>query len=238
MIELVQDNELYNRLDEVLRAGWFVIPPDQGYGGTGGPGRFLEHLLGLDGGNSDTPDAGKWEIKFHGGTSPVTLFHKEGQPKGHLEKVVAHYGWKDKQGRIAFRHTIWGRTDRGFVVVNTGETVSVTNLRDPIAELPYWEHDTLVTAFAHKLRRLIVVHGKKSKGRVKYERATIYTEPFSTKFPQAIVDGIVAVDFDARTKSHDRTIDNGKLRNHGTKFRIKEKDLPFLYRHMKVFGEG
>lgn len=238
MIELVQDNQLYARLEEVLDAGWFDIPKGYGYGGTGGPGKVLEHLLGLDGGNSDTPDGGKWEIKFHGGRSPITLFHKDGQPKGHMEQMVANYGKREEGKPISFRHTIWGKSKKGFVVVDTGETISMTNLRNPIAELPFWEKDILLNAFAGKLRRLIVVHGKKSKGQVKYQRATLYWEPRTTAFTQAIVDGTVAIDFDARTKSHDRAIDGGKVRNHGTKFRIKERDLSKVYNHHKEFGDG
>ena len=49
---------------------------------------------------------------------------------------------------------------------------------------------------------------------------------------------VIAIDFDARTKSHDRAIDGGKVRNHGTKFRIREADLKRLYCHMKEFGDG
>jgi len=238
LIELVQDNELYRRLEEILAAGWFEIPTGKGYGGTGGPGKVLEHLLGLEGGNSDTPDGGKWEIKFHGGKSPLTLFHKDGLPKGHMEKVVAHYGWPDKQKRTSFRHTMWGTSPRGFAMVDIGDALSLTNLGNPIADLPYWPKDILLNALAHKLRRLIVVDGTKSKGRVKYERATLYWEPRTTEFLDAIVNGLIAIDFDARTKSHDRAIDGGKVRNHGTKFRIKASDLPRLYHHHKGFGDG
>lgn len=238
MIELVQDHELYKRLEEVLEAGWFDIPEGPGYGGTGAPGIILEHLLGLDGGNSDTPDGGKWEIKFHGGNSPITLFHKDGLPTGHMEKVVAHYGWPDAQNRTSFRHTMWGTSPRGFAMVDIGDALSLTNLKDPIADLPYWPKDILINALAHKLRRLIVVSGKKSKGRVKYEHATLYWEPRTTEFLNAIVSGMIATDFDARTKSHDRAIDGGRVRNHGTKFRIKASDLPRLYHHHKGFGDG
>lgn len=238
MIELVQDNELYTRLEEIIAAGWFDIPVGQGYGGTGGPGKVLEHLLGLDGGNSDTPDGGKWEIKFHGGSSPVTLFHKDGLPKGHMEKVVAKYGWPDSKNRTSFRHTMWGDSKRGFNIIDIGDKLSLSNLKDPIADLPYWEKDILINAFVQKLRRLILVHGQKKKDRVKYEGAILYWEPKATGFIDAITNGLVAIDFDARTKSDDRAIDKGKVRNHGTKFRIKAADLPKIYHNFKIFGEG
>ena len=52
------------------------------------------------------------------------------------------------------------------------------------------------------------------------------------------MSGMIATDFDARTKSHDRAIDGGRVRNHGTKFRIKASDLPRLYHHHKGFGGG
>ena len=42
----------------------------------------------------------------------------------------------------------------------------------------------------------------------------------------------------AKSISYDRAIDKGKVRNHGTKFRIKASDLPRVYHHHKGFGDG
>lgn len=224
------DKDLYSRLREVLGRGWIDIPREYpGYGGTGAPGVILEQLLGIDGGNRDTPDAGKWEIKFRSGVALLTLFHLEAEPAGHLHQVVRKFGWRDDKGRMSFRHTIAGKTKRGFYVVNENERVIVRNDAADEAEHPYWTHDKLMNAFAAKFRRLIVVSGKRRKDVVRYDTAHLYWEPQITRFVDAVVKGVVAIDFDARTN-------NGKgLRNHGTKFRIKYEQLRHLYNHHEEF---
>lgn len=235
MTQIIKERELYARLDQVIRSGWYDIPTNGGYGGTGAPGKVLEHLLGLDGGNSDTPDGGKWEIKFHGGTSPLTLFHKEGQPKGYIDAMVKLYGWEDQQGRISFRHTIWGQSSRGFKVEKEDDRIILRNILKPSNNLPYWKDSTLINALAGKLRRLILVNGTKQNGRVKYETATLFSEPKSAQFPNAVAQGIIAIDFDARSKEPDPDNNGWSIRNHGTKFRIHPKQLKHIYEHSKTF---
>lgn len=233
---VIQDKVLHEKLGEIMQAGWFPIPNYHGYRGTGTPGLILEELLGVDGGNHDLPDAGKWEIKFHGGSSPITLFHKEAQPRGHLEEMVSHYGWADDEGRTSFRHTIWGQSPLGFDVQRGGDDkIVVLNPQHPDIVVPYWLNDTLMNAFIQKLRRVIVVSGRKKGKQVKYDSATLFWEPRTSEFIDAIADGMIAIDFDARTKSNSREVDKGKLRNHGTKFRIKYKDPPRIYREMREF---
>lgn len=223
------DDELFDRVREVLRMGWIEIPGERGYGGAGGPGRVLEELLDAEGGNLDIPDAGKWELKFHSGNTLLTLFHKEAQPKGHLDRLVHRFGWEDAQGRLSFRHTIHGRssdaTGLGFYVANESGRITVRD--DSVSDIiwPYWTHDTLINAFASKFRRLIVVKGSKRNNgaEVRYESAHTYEEPQTTLLIEAIARGVIALDFDARTRNGDG------LRNHGTKFRIHYDDLRHLY---------
>ena len=201
------------------------MPADQG---TGTPGLFLEKLLGLQVSNLDTPDAGKWEIKYHSGSTLLTLFHLEAQPRGHMHQMVREFGWLDNDGRTSFRHTIHGQSKRGFYVTNESGRITVRNDTISDIEPPYWTHDALLNAFASKLRRLIVVKGTKKKTEVKYESAHLYWEPKITMFIEAIEKGIIAIDFDARTE-------DGRegLRNHGTKFRIKRDSLNDLYSNNK-----
>ncbi len=224
------DETLYARLKGVLNRDWIDIPDYYGYRGTGAPGLILEELLGVDGGNRDTPDAGKWEIKFSGKNAGLlTLFHLEAAPKGHMHQMVRTFGWPDDKGRTSFRHTILGRSDRGFYITNESNRISVCNDSESDVVSPYWTHDKLLNAFASKLRRLIVVKGTKKNNRVKYETAYLYWEPQITQFANAVEHGIVAIDFDARTN-------NGRgLRNHGTKFQVKYDNLRHLYNHYQKF---
>ncbi|MDA8002449.1 MAG: MvaI/BcnI family restriction endonuclease [Alphaproteobacteria bacterium] len=227
---VMPDAELYERLRGVLKGDPIPLSDYPDYGGTGAPGRILERLLGVNGGNYDTPDAGRWEIKFHSQNSLLTLFHLEAQPKGHMHYMVREFGWRDEKGRISFRHTIRGRSERGFYVSGDNSRITVRRDSDSGIVWPYWTHDSLINAFASKFRRLIVVKGAKRDNMVNYERAYLYTEPHVTLFVKAIEEGIVAIDFDARTK-------DGRegLRNHGTKFRIKYNDLSHLYSQHKEF---
>ena len=230
MSAVVSDTVLFARLQDVLKRGWIQLPDYPGYGGTGAPGIVLEELLGVDGGNNDTPDAGKWEIKFHGGSALLTLFHLEAEPKGYMHHMVRQFGWKDVQGRTSFRHTMRnGHSSLGLYLAN--ETNRITVRHPDVADIvwPYWTHDKLINAFAAKFRRLIVVKGSKKNGFVRYEIAHLYEEPQSTLFVKAIDAGIISIDFDARTN-------NGRgLRNHGTKFRIKYDNLRHLYNSRRKF---
>lgn len=226
---VITDSDLYARLRVVLKRGWLNISDYPGYGGTGAPGKILEELLGLDGGNSDTPDAGRWEIKFHSKSALLTLFHLEGEPRGHLHHIIREFGWKDEKGRLSFRHTIHGQSEKGFYVANESGRITVRNPNRSDIVWPYWTHDRLINAFASKCRRLIVVKGRKRGDQVRYDVAHLYWEPLTTMFVNAVEYGIVAIDFDARTT-------NGRgLRNHGTKFRIRYEDLRHLYNHNQKF---
>ncbi len=227
---VMTDADLYARLRGVLKRGWTQIPDYYGYRGTGAPGLILEELLGLNASNLDLPDAGKWEIKFHSGSAPLTLFHLEAQPKGHMHHMVREFGWPDDRGRTSFRHTIYGRSERGFYVSNESGRITVRNDTASDIVWPYWTHDALMNAFASKFRRLIAVKGVKRRNRVKYETAHLYWEPQITMFIEAIANGIIAIDFDARTN-------NGRgLRNHGTKFRIQYDNLRHIYNNRQKFG--
>ncbi|MDE0090761.1 MAG: MvaI/BcnI family restriction endonuclease, partial [Thaumarchaeota archaeon] len=127
----------------------------------------------------------------------------------------------------SFRHTIRGRSDRGFYVANEADRVTVRNDSTSDMVWPYWTHDDLINAFVSKLWRVIVVKGVRRMGKVKYDTAHVYREPQSRQFIGAIVSGIVAIDFDVRTL-------NGRgLRNHGTKFRIAYGGLRHLCHYSK-----
>lgn len=228
-MSVLPDDELNARLRAVLSERSFEIPRGPGFGGTGAPGRLLERLLGVNGGNSDTPDAGRWEIKFHSGKALLTLFHLEGKPKGHLRDLIGQFGWPDGKGYKGFRHTLRGSSDLGFFVVNEDDRIVVRH-PDLAPDLcPYWTHDHLISAFAAKLRRLLVVRGAKAGRMVHYDEAHFYTEPQVTRLAAAVQRGVVAIDFDARTT------DTAALRNHGTKFRVGLENLAELYRVSERF---
>lgn len=234
----VSDNHLRQKLRLLIENGWIEIPDERRYGGTGGPGKLLEDELGVDGGNDDLPDAGRWELKYHSGTSLLTLFHKEALPAGHLEHLVRNYGWRNEQNQMCFRHTVSGVTGRGFFIKNENSKISVHNQDYPDEVLAYWSHDRIMNAFVAKLRHLVVVKGERQKNWVRYTSAHFFKEPQSSNLMDAIESGLIYIDFDAREKS----LPSKALRNHGTKFRITFENLKLIYHDFEeldpVLGEA
>jgi|LQYC01.1.fsa_nt_gi hypothetical protein len=227
---------IFKKIVEIIKTGTWEFPPKESkYNGSGGPGRLLEDLLGIKANNADSPDFKDWEIKFHGGSALLTLFHKDPEPRGIIRRMVHDHGWPDDKGRISFRHTIKSETERGFYVVNELDRIIIRNKFKDTA-VPSWTHNTLFNAFSSKCRRLIVVEGKvfKNPRRVIYEKATAYWEPDIRGFSQAVADGVFYVDFDARTQAGI----GSAIRNHGTKFRIKVDDLPKVYLTKKKITTG
>jgi hypothetical protein len=214
----------------ILNLGWVEIPDV--IHGTGAPGNTLEHLVDIDMNNNDSPDLKDWELKFHGGGSNLlTLFHKEAQPKGIMDIMVDSFGWEDQYERISFRHTISGTSERGFKIININNRIVVKNIYHENFEA-YWEHNILLGQLAAKLRRLIVIHGiyDRYNRKVIYNHAIAYWEPDLISFCNAIEQGIILIDFDARTTG----IRGTSLRNHGTKFRIRIENIGTIYQNSKT----
>lgn len=218
-------NQLLAMLREVLKAGWLEMPSGtKRYNGHGAPGNYLEDLLGLTSGNKDVADSVGWEVKFHTPkTSLITLFHKEPEPQGILRYMVSKYGWKDKHGRLSFRHTIHGQSDR-FTVADDAGNIIVRPLEGD-GPVPTWTHDTLLNIAGGKLRRLVSMEGQRSGRMVKYNHTVLFENMHLTQLAQDLVNGRLAIDFDVREK----TAGSKALRNHGTKFRVSPKDLHRLY---------
>lgn len=181
--------------------------------------------------NFDAPDLKDWEVKFHGGNALLTLLHKDPQPTGILNKLIDKFGWENAKGQISFRHTIKGKSSRGFKVVNKDRRITIMNDTDLSIE-PYWEHNVILNAIGAKLRRLILVHGKvnRLKRTVVYESAVAYWDLNLLGICDDMQDGTIYIDFDARTKAERGTA----LRNHGTKFRIHVNDIGTIYENTQL----
>jgi hypothetical protein len=216
---------------EIVRMGSMEIPNQKSFRGTGAPGRLIEYLLGIKENNNDSPDLRDWEVKFHGGVSLLTLFHKEPEPRGIVRNLVHKHGWDAKNNQIGFRHTIGGDSPRGFYVVNETDRIVIRHKTiDDV--VPFWRHDTILSCVATKMRRLIVVEGKVVKHPVRmvvFHSATAYWDFQLSDFCEACVRGDIYIDFDARTQ---KGFGSG-LRNHGTKFRIAIDNLTEFYHNSR-----
>ena len=213
-----------NKLSEILTTREYIIPTGEGFEGTGAPGLYLERLLGLKTSNADVPDAGGWEVKFSSGDALITLFQKEPYPRERgrmIRSIINRWGWVGQNGQQSFRHTISGQSDLLEVVDDAGE-IRVRRLgHDDV--VPHWPHDVILTTFARKLGNLIHVQGTKKGRTVIYESAEFLSQAKVTELIKAIVTGTICIEFNAFIR------ENGSLRNHGTRFRIRNEDLHRLY---------
>ena len=224
----MKKTELFERLREVLCKRNYTMPNKSPYKGTGAPGIYLENLLNLKAGNEDIPDAGSWEVKFYSPrTALITLFHKTPEPRSIMRDMLNQWGKKDSNGRRSFRHTIRGKSDRFRVVDDAGQ-VLVRPLKGK-GQAPAWTHDTLMNIAGSKLRRLLLVQGKRSGQKVEYWRADCYETIQMSELINEIVRGTISIDFDLRST------DTSAIRDHGTKFRVSPDDVCRLYNEKKRF---
>jgi hypothetical protein len=215
--------ELFQRIADVIRHGEYDMPITR-YKGTGGPGIFLEDLLGLTTGNKDIPDSIGWELKYYTvKTNLITLFHKEPQPIGIMRYMVSKFGWKDSRGRLSFRHTISGKSDRFIIEEDAGQIV-VRPIKGN-GSIPYWTQDDILSVAGGKLRRLALVRGSRKLQKVKFEQVDCFENLQLTEFIYDLTRGIIKIDFDVR----EAKAGSIGLRNHGTKFRVSPYDVCHLY---------
>lgn len=247
--------KLIAKLKEIVAMGWIE---NRRHGNDGGVGNTLEDLLGIEENNLPIPNAAEWELKTQRlkTVSMITLAHMEPSPKALKlvpQLLLPKYGWPSQEAgkkypasELSFRQTINGRSrsDRGFMIVvnrtlrrievsfdssaigkNHSHWLATVRRRVTLKELgpqPYWGFDDLEHKVGSKLINAFFVQAevRRSEGKEEYRYCRVaMLQKFSFEaLLREIEKGNVLVDFDART-GH----------NHGTKFRIRQNCLPFLY---------
>lgn len=241
--------------DLVYSNAFHIIPKDKefGCGGTGGPGKLLEMKVGSDGKNKRDADFKGIEIKYKSINEDgkksclMTLFHAD--PKGkldgmpsnkkirssdYLRPLLDRFGYRDKEGRLAFRHTIAGSS--GFVVKHKDNQILVTH-PDSGVIIP-WNCDRLLSSASKKLEQIVLVTGllnvRDGDRYVKFVRAEHLEDFKASSFMECIVNGDVVIDFDFR----EMEIGSFGLRNHGTKFRISAENLGKLWSKTTIIANA
>lgn len=246
--------QMIAELRKVIEMGWVKSRRPLN---SGGIGNTIDHLLGFPENNFPVADTAQWELKSHryGSSALVTLLHCEPEPRSARivpRLLLPMYGWPDRAGRpdeLSFRQTL--RTtqfsDRGFIIAvdRNAERITVAFVAaqvgehhadwlqsveariglGPLEPQPYWSIQELALKVSTKMLNsfLVVADTRKAAGHEMFRIRSILTlQGFSfDRFVAAVEQGTVFVDFDARTHH-----------NHGTKFRIHERDLPALYRYV------
>lgn len=254
---------MIQKLKTISKKGWV---PNARAGNHGGIGNTLEDLLGIAENNLPIPNAAEWELKTQrtNTTSLTTLFHMEPSPRAIKfvpQVLLPKYGWEHQcagskyhETEMSFRQTIHGLTpsDRGFMVkidrnkkkvlisfdhskvaVKHIEWLNAVSHRVGLNKLepqPYWGFDDLASKAGTKLLNCFFIQAdvKKENGMEFYQyKKLMMLQKFNFDgFLEQIENGNILVDFDART-GH----------NHGTKFRMRQNCLPYLYEKSTViFG--
>jgi len=259
-MKIYTKEELNSKLKELAEMGRV---PNKRFGNHGGVGNTLEDYLGIEENNLPIPNASEWELKTQRAetSSLITLFHTEPSPRamGFVPKILLpKYGWRHQEagnnygeGEMSFRQTIHGlsHSDRGFIVkidrrekkilisfdsnkVSDRHKEWLESVQNKVGlkELnpqPYWGFDDLEHKAGTKLLNCFYVQAQVKKEKKKeyywYNKVLMLQKFNFEGLLKALESGILLVDFDART-GH----------NHGTKFRLRQNQLPILYEKATV----
>lgn len=162
--------------------------------------------------------------------------------------LLRYYGWEHQtiDGESSFRSTTPGNryTDRGFRIVVDHQNQQVKFTFDatkvsprhsewlakiertrglgPLRPEPFWSFDVLDAIMHRKFSKIffVIVQTSRFNGieHFRYDEAYVLINSSLRRFLRCIEDGIIQVDFDART-GH----------NHGTKFRLMQNHWIDLY---------
>jgi len=226
--------ELESKLSEIKNMG-FVESLRKG---STGIGFTFETLFGVKENNIPIPDiGGRVEIKTirKDSKSLITLFtFNRGVWNIKQSELVRKFGYIDKKGRIALKNTVYyGRAVSQGLFLDINESKNIIHLVDENTKeiVATWDVYVIVGIFMTKMSRLLIVMADRKKEHGKeyfhYNEAYLLTDPSPRKFISAIKKSLIGIDIRMHLK------ESRAVRNRGTAFRIKEKDLIKLYENQK-----
>ncbi|HID65588.1 MAG TPA: hypothetical protein EYP32_01410 [Aquificaceae bacterium] len=222
--------EVINKLQEIKDKGYI---PSLRRGSTG-IGYTFESLFGIQENNIPIPDiGGRVEIKTvrRDSQSLITLFtFNRGVWHIRQKDLIQEYGYIDEKGRYALKNTVfYGRPIHQGISLEVNEDENTIHLIDINTKkiLATWDIYVIVGTFMTKLSRLmfIIADRKVEQGKeyFYYGEAYLLTDPNPRRFLKAFKKSLIGIDIRMHLK------ESGAVRNRGTAFRIKEKDLIELY---------
>lgn len=206
--------------------------------GPTGIGYTFETLFEVKENNIPIPDiGGRVEIKTirKDSQSLITLFtFNKGVWHIKQKDLIKKYGYLNSKKRYALKNTIFYRkpVPQG-IGLEVDESKNIINLIDINNKkiLATWDVYVIVGKFMAKLSRLLIVMADRklegNKEYFHYNEAYLLTEPGARNFIKAFKNSLIGVDIRMHLKG------SGAVRNRGTAFRIKEKDLLELYEQRK-----
>jgi hypothetical protein len=222
--------EVQSKLQEIRNRGYVRSLRS----GPTGIGYTFERLFGVKENNIPIPDVGgRVEIKTirKDSQSLITLFtFNKGVWRINQRDLIRKYGHVNRKGRYALKNTIfYQRPTIQGIGINVDEERDTIHLIDVNTKevLATWDIYVIVGKFMTKLSKLLVVMADRKvendQEYFHYDEAYLLTDPNSRKFLEAFKNSLIGIDIRMHLG------ESGAVRNRGTAFRIKEKDLLNLY---------
>lgn len=223
-------NELKNLLKQIEQKGYV----ESLRSGSTGIGYTFEKLLCVKENNLPIPDiGGRVEIKTirKDSQSLITLFtFNKGIWKISQKELIKRYGYIDEKGRHALKNTLFYKKEISQnLSINIDENNNLIKLSDKNTKelLAEWDIYVIIGKFMTKLGRLLIIFADRKiedrKEYFHYNEGYLLSNPSSRKFIEAFKNSLIGIDLRMHLK------EKGVVRNRGTGFRIKEKDLLNLY---------
>jgi len=223
---LVEGRNFAEKINNLAKMGWIKSHRR----GNTGIGKTIEDLLNLAENNYKIPDFGFAELKSHRkeANNLVTLFTLDKEKwEDDKAEIIKKFGyWDDKNQRQAFYLTVTSRENNHglYVEVNCNELLLLHNSGETLGKWPIAE---LVEAFSNKMPNLVLVLAESRMNNDSEEfwyNEAYYLEGSSEEeFIRCLEQEIIVLDVRMHLKP------SGTARNHGTGFRIKESDIPYLF---------
>lgn len=225
------------RLTELIKK--LVILKNKGFiptlrKGPTGIGHLLECELELKETNIAIPDiGGRVELKGtrRNTNSLITLFtFNKGVWKIKQSELIHKYGYIDDKGRHALYNIVNNKTanSQGFYLVSDpSKHLIILKNKDSKRNVAEWSTYVIAGKFMSKLDRLLLILAdnkvEDDREYFHFNEAYLLENPTPEKFLEAFEKSELMIDLRMHLK------DSGGVRNHGTGFRISEKNLMFLY---------
>lgn len=226
--------ELIKKL-ETLKSKEYIASSRRGPTGIG---HLLEKELGLSETNIAVPDiGGRVELKAtrRNTNSLITLFtFNRAVWLVEQKNLINKYGYKDDKNRQALYNIVNTKTPntQGFYLISdkARNVVILKNIHEE-TNIAEWSTYVIAGKFMTKLDRLLLVFAdnkmENGKEHFHYNEAYLLENPTPEKFLEAFDKNELLVDLRMHIKV------SGGVRNHGTGFRISEKNLMLLYSSKK-----
>jgi hypothetical protein len=226
--------DLIKRLEKLKDKGFI----ETSRRGPTGIGHLLEQELGLNETNIAIPDVGgRVELKAtrRHANSLITLFTFNRAVWTVKQKdLIVKFGYQDQKGRQALYSTVSNKTPntQGFYLqLDAAKNLIILRHRDSEKNYAEWSTYVIVGKFMTKMDRIIMVlaDNKQINGKEHFhcDEATLLEHPTPQKFLEAFHKSEMFIDLRMYLK------ESGAVRNHGTAFRMTEKNLSLLYSKQK-----